>query len=531
VVGRSAQKDWVALIDANGAVQDIVEGHFEVTDYELIDDHTLALLVAGDGERAVYTVDLDRPRPQHLIDADILLSTSQGRVFVVTKDDQGILIDPKSRAQQTFTWTAGSVPVEDNLLFVKDQSVVTRNMRSGNDRPIISHARDWKLRHQSGSVLARTPPRNEVSYAALFTNGEVRNLPDVRGGASIISTTNVGDQVWALVGHNTTNYIGDLAKTDAEADICLLPKSGHVTFATRAAPARFVDRWQKLNDAAAALGGKVQILENHLEPVTVYVALEKVPGGMDHVQMRKHVEAVHARVTSYLGDREIQTEVRFSDGRTGIQRWRRSRLRDRIIVGMGDALVPDPASFDVEVPDLKYDEHDKRARCKGTLVNTQARALEDIHIRCWHGRTPEHVVAKIEPGARHSFEVSNEDIEASQSLQVVLDGERLEVMRSDINARRQKVFELAVQIHDETGLTLYSHDIDEDISLTVEAEAPFVKLSSEEQTKVAADALKRFDGLRAIYEAEKSTLDSMTISVRAMDVSYYFDGKKLERRD
>lgn len=229
LVGRDARNDWVALVADDGAIQDLTYGDLDVIDFELVDDHTIALLAEGEGEPAVYVLDLDRPRPQHLIDADILLSTSGGSVYVVV-DDKGVVIDAKTREQQPFAWSPGAKPNQDGLVYVEGQSVAVRSMRTGEARTLVKEAAPWKVVHQTGSVLARTPPAGGVSRAAVFANGDVRHLPSVRGGASILSTTNVGDQVWALIGHNTSNYVGDLANTPAESEVCLLPASGDVTF-------------------------------------------------------------------------------------------------------------------------------------------------------------------------------------------------------------------------------------------------------------------------------------------------------------
>src|SRR5207244_1239380 len=74
-------------------------------------------------------------------------------------------------------------------------------------------------------------------------------LASLRGNTTVIGAVRVGDRTWALVGHNVANYAGDFGELSTEADVCALPDSGEVSFATRNVPARYADKQQALFDA------------------------------------------------------------------------------------------------------------------------------------------------------------------------------------------------------------------------------------------------------------------------------------------
>lgn len=76
VMLRPGNRWRIVMLEDDGAVQALTPDYLGVIDVEPLDEHTLVFLATGDGAKAVYTLDLDNPRPEYLADAGVLLSTS-----------------------------------------------------------------------------------------------------------------------------------------------------------------------------------------------------------------------------------------------------------------------------------------------------------------------------------------------------------------------------------------------------------------------------------------------------------------------
>lgn len=522
---------WLARIAPDGTVQALTPDELDVIDVEVIDPNTLAVLADGDGARAVYTIELDRPRPHHLIDADILLSTAFGRVFVVS-DETGIGIDWRTGQRQPTFWTKGGSPQGSDLWYVADAGVKAHGMSSRDDRTVVPTRASWDLRHQAGSVLARTPPKDGRSRAVLLSGGAATELPTVVGGASILGTARLGQQIWALVGHNTANYERDLGLTDAEADVCLLPKAAAVSFPTRTIPRRFVGVEDRLRLARAreAADATLQVLDGDGGPTTVYIDLKKESGGADFAKMRARTRELHERVTSILGELEARTLVTFADGRTGVHRWRRDRLRYRTSIGIGDALLSDPRDFDVELRDSNNVKTGDQILCAGTLVNLLDRRLENLEIRCIAGdRTQIIAVSALEPAASHAFsQTFSADEHASPSLQVFAGREPLVVRTMAYEAQAEKVYEIAARVVTETRLVLDEHEVGDELSVNLNAPRDFPQRTDAERLLAATKAFQQLEALRSVYELRPDTPLVLHLQVDLSELVYDFDGQRLE---
>src|SRR5439155_1962268 len=152
-------------------------------------------------------------------------------------------------------------------------------------------------------------------------------LASLRGNTTVIGAVRVGDRTWALVGHNVANYAGDFGELSTEADVCALPDSGEVSFATRNVPARYADKQQALFDAARTFSpdATTQVLDDVRAPPTLFIKTTAGGGGL--TALRTRAREAHEHVASVLADRDVSTELEEPDHRSGRVRWRRDYQR------------------------------------------------------------------------------------------------------------------------------------------------------------------------------------------------------------
>jgi hypothetical protein len=527
VITTIAKTASLVLVDRDHTAQALLPEYLAPVDVEPVDDHTLAVLADGDGPRAVYTLDLARPRPHHLIDAEILLSTWAGRVLTRT-GDTGVALAPDGEQHALSLPIDATHPQGQDAYYVVDSTIHVRRMIGGGDRSLVGDHANWQLVSQPGSVLAFSQPAQNRSEAYLLAGNAARALPVIEGGGAILGVTRLQAQTWALIGHNTTNYNGNLVDTVAETDVCLLPATGTVAFKTRALPKRFADK-AALVGPATPKGATLQILDSADLAPSMYLDVPDT-GGQDLDAMWKHARDVHHSLTVLFGDRELRTEIHFSDSRSAIHRWRRDRLRERAVAGMGDALVSDPADFDLDVENLVDKRDGDRIVCSGTFVNRQARAFDHVDVRCIGGdRVNVISIPHIAPDAsvafEHSFDVKG--TEQTGFFEVVSGREPLEIRDVGAEARIAKAFAVAAKIHDELQLTLSGHQVSATgIAVQFDAPADLATRSEAELTDVAKAAYAECRALRAIYALPtKSDLDISIAIERGK--TYDFDGTTL----
>jgi hypothetical protein len=531
IVLRFVEKsNTLVMVDrAHNTVQSLLPDYLAPVDVEPIDDHTLAVLANGDGPRAVYTIDLDRPRPHHLIDADVLISTWGGRVLVYVDQDL-VSIEANGRKRTLPAPSDSGHPQGQDAYTVVDSTVHVHRMVGGDDRTIIADRRAWKLVNQPGSVLARTPPERGTSYAYLLASNTAKALPAVTGDTSIVGAAQLGAQTWALIGHNTVNYIGDLGDTSGETEVCLLPPSGTIAFKGRFFPKRYADKAELLHAAMPDAHG-MQLLQDVDSPPMLYVDMTEA-GGDDFAGMRARARTVQQKVTSLLGDREVMTEIHYADDRVGIMRWRRDRLRYRASAGMGDALITDATDFDLEVRDLVNRRGLKGKApvvlCSGTFTNVTAKAIEHVAVRCVAGdRVNVISIPSIAPGATAHFDHTFETPDGQDAFFEVVSGrEPLEVRLVENEARLLKVFQLAATVHDETQLTLERHKPAAPMTVQVSAPTKFADKTTEELTAVARTAFQRLLSIGQIYGLPPDPEFTLTIVIE-QGKTYKFDGTEL----
>ncbi len=530
VVLRTIGATWLALVDRGHHVQNLLPGYLAAIDVEPIDDHTLAVLASGDGPRAVYTIDLAEPRPHHLIDADVLLSSSGGRVFVMTKDHTGVSVELATGKRETFELPADAKhPQGEDSWYVDDSRVRVRPMRLGKDHVVVRQPSEWMLINQNGSVLARSRPDKRQSTGFLLSSGVARPLATVHGGGAYAAITTLAGKLWAIIDHNTANFDGDLANTDAEGDVCMVPPAGDVTFPSRSVPLQFADKQKALFDAAekASPGATVQILEMKGSQRMVYLELKETAGS-DLELMRTRARALQHSVTSILGDREIKTVVMFADRRSAIMRWRRDRLGDHAVAGMGDVLLSDLADSDLEVNDLDNEHVGTQIKCSGTLTNARDRALRDIEIRCIGGdRKRVIAIPELGPHASQAFTQTFDVDEDDATFFEVVSGHRpLLVQDAQEEARLQKIFELATAVYRDTQLELVSRKVTEyAATLTLRAAKGFDKLPADERMRAVTTAYAEYKALRGLYDL--GPLAPFKLHIDGGDRYYDFDGDKL----
>lgn len=526
---------WTLVLLAGDLhTQELTPSSLDVRDVEILDAHTVAFLADGVGARAVYVLGLDELKPYHLVDADSLLSASGGRVFA-RKGDDVLVVDVKTRAISKVPYIKKSRPQGASLVQVDGEHVLVHDMLSHETKPVEMAARTWKLVNQGDTTLARTAPSGGRSYAAIVTGNRATALPTIVGGATVMWATELDRRTWALIGHNTTNYLGDVGDTDAETDICALPASGDVTVPTRVVPARYADRAQPLFDALEATSptATLQLRDDDIEPPTVSLHLLKEWGGSDLAAMRKRTRDLDDRITHQLRDREIRTDIMFADRRRAVHRWRRDRQRPQISVGMGDALVSDPEDFDFEVSKLENERKDDNTiTCSGTLRNLTHRALSGVDIKCSGNRNHLIHLDKMEADETRAFsqtfEVS-EDGEAAY-VEVLLDGKPSEPRDTEQEARAMAAFTLASEAFAATGLWLDYHVVrEDDLLVGLMAGVEFLERDAAAQDEVIKAAYDKYTGLREIYGLDAKTPLRARVRVQLSDAAFEYNGTRCVR--
>jgi hypothetical protein len=534
VVRRDIGDDLsLALLDHSGQVRSLLPDFMAPDDAEPIDDHTIAVLARGDAPRAVYVLDLDHPKPKFLIEADVLLSTSGTKVFTL-KDDDGISVDLVTGEQRKFSVTPKLHPQGSDLWYVSDRKLHVRSMTTGADRAIVAPANAWKLVHERGQVLARTSQKDGNSQSLLLRDGAATTLAAVGGGVTVLEATMLGERAWALIGHNTGNYSGDIGDTNAEADVCVIAKSGVTPFSTRSIPERYLPREAAMFASLARLHPEatMQILDGDDDPTTVVIHVPE-RGGMDDEAMRRRARFFHDRVTSILGDREIRTDVEFADRRIARARWRRERLAVRTSAGMGPGMLVDLASYPLELQHRAIAKDGARITCAGTLVNVRPLPLVDVTVRCIDGdRKRVIAIGTLAPGGTAKFAESYEvEDGAEPNLEVFAHDHPIEYLDRVEEDRDRKVFELGVAVYDATQLAIDTQSGDDELLVELSAPADFSDKPEATRLAAVADAYQRLQALRSLYGYDDEMKLTLHVDVKRSTIAYDYDGEKLTLHD
>jgi len=522
----SSQGSILVTVADDGAIVSLSPDMMDVLDVEPLDDHTLAIVAEGDGPRAIYTVSAEAPHPVRVIDAYSVLSTDVGHVYAGVASDV-VMIDVATHTRSTSPLGRHVTPQGRWALTVKDGTVRAQGLLGGQEQRVVVERDAWKLVHQLDTALARTSPnKNDVSRAYLIKDGIATKLPTIAGGATITYAARTDDALWALIGHNAANFAGDFGELSTEADVCMLPDRGEVHFDTRNVPARYALVQHALFDAAAKwdAGAIPQVLDDINEPVTVHLELKDATLDLD--KLRARARDAHARVTSILGDKEIQTELEISDHRVALVRWRREYNRALVVAGMGDALLADPDEVDADVKDLDTTIADGLAHCRGTLVNRRAKDLTDVEIHCMYANDALRVVriATVPANGSASFEETfDADGSEAQGFSATAAGVPLVVRDAAIAATTQADLDVALAAFHDTSLALVDRKPAQD-ALTIDLLAPpdWDDLAADARTKAAADAFERYKEM-----AHGKTL-TLSIMTRVTNTTYTFDGVSLD---
>jgi hypothetical protein len=521
----------LVLIARDGSIQELAPGPWSIDDFEVIDDHTLAVQAQNDAHSAVYTLDLDEPRPKYVCDADTLLSVSKHHVYVIAAG-QGVSVDLNTGARHSFTPTKHFNPLGAEQLEVEDGELRAHSMVDGTVRTLPVPHGEWRLTYMNGEVLARTTVRHGRSDDFLVTTHGVIALPSVLGGTAIFGVAELDGERWALIGHNTSRYGGDLADVPSEADVCLLPESGALTIPTRDVPLRYAASAPALFAAAARLapGSELQVFDDEALPTTVSLALGE-DAGSDFALMRARARVVQRAVTAILRDPEIRTDVTFHDRRRAVFRWWRSLVAGRTYVGMGDAMLQDAEEVGLELRDGTSTHTEGTLRCAGTLVNTSRTTAESLTIRCSPGDR-DHAIPVPALAAGASFHFDRTFATASGDMwaqfELVRGDEQIWYIDANEEALTRKLFDLATRVYASTGLALSEHAISySGITVTLRCAAEFATAKPELRERLAREAYAAYGALRELYPTDHERTLHLTIQVDEHVVTYDYDGHTL----
>jgi hypothetical protein len=531
LVGRHLEGEGgLALIARDGTIQHLTPSTWYVFDFEVIDDHTVAVLAREDGERRVYTLDIDEPRPRYVCDADTLLAVSNHHLYVVD-GGKGVSVDLQTGARGSFTPTKHSYSVGNEQLEVEDGEVRAHSMVDGTVRTLHVPRGEWRLWSMHGAVLARTPVRDDRSDGFLFTTHGVTPMASLLGGTAIFGVAELEGERWALIGNNTSRYGGDLADVLSEADVCLLPESGAVAMPTRNVPLRYAASAPSLLAAASRLapGSELQVFDEYDLPVTVDLGLGE-DAGSDLALMRDRARVVQRAVTSILRDPEIRTHVTFRDRRRAVYRWWRSELAGRTYVGMGDAMLQDRSEVGLELRGGASSYEDQALHCFGTLVNASAVKVAGLTIRCAGGDEDRSLsVPELAAGASFHFDRTFPvPSPVVAKIDVVRGRDQIPYVDAEQEAVARKVLELATGAYARTGLALSEHNVeDKTITVTLRAATEFATATPGLRDQRAHKAFEAYASLRDIYPSKDERDLHLKIEVDNRTLTYEYDGVTL----
>ena len=507
----------LVMVEDGGRIDVLAPPTYDVLDIEPVDTHTLAFIANGNGKRAIYTLSTEHPRPKYLIDADDVLATYDHHVLAGV-DDKVVSIDLATGDRATFPLKPHTTPQGKYALAVKDNGVVAHDVPGDKDLKVVTERGVWHLVHQLDSTLVRAAPQIDVSRAFLVTSGAATPLPNIEGGATIGNAVRVRGKLWAIIAHNTPNYVADFGESITEADVCSLPETGSVKFPTRSVPARYLDKQDAVFRIAREIDHKatIQILDDLGAPTTVHIEVPDKRGDLD--ALRARARALHPRVTSLLGDRDAQTELELADHRSAYVRWSRERLRATVTAGMGDAQLYDPADYDVEVRDLVDTADGEHVHCKGTLANLRDKPLAQVEVRCVAGdrdrviRVPD-LAASATFAFDETFDGESNDV---AGLSVYAGTEPLFARDVDADTHTRALLDMALAAYGDAQLALVEH---KSAAVTLLGPEGFDKQPLEQRERAANAAYERYAGLG------KELV--LTIQVRLSNVTYTFDGVSL----
>ena len=511
----------------DGHMQFVTPDYFDVVDVEQIDPRRFAVLANADGKSAVYLLDLDRPRPTLLFDADVLLSATRTTIYVRI-GDKSYAVDIATGAKEERTVPPKAMPDEEHAYEAVGGKITSRSMRT-NDEPrmLVDDRRDYTLLHQTDSVLARAGKGDE-HFAVWLRGGTATTLPRLRGGTSFVGVTKLGADTWAIVGHNTSNYDGDLYTLTHEGDICLIkPKTIDLEMKSRTLPARYAVKEIEFWAAAAKYPTARWQIFDYMDTPPAVSALFSEDGGDDLDKLRERAREVHKSVTTMFGDPELVTDLAFDDGRTATYRWRRERLKYRATAGIGDAKLWDPAEFDVTVTDL-VDERtdDNKIKCSGKLTNVRTVTLVDLNIRCI-GSDQDRVIpiAKIEPNQTINFSQTFDAKVADVVFVEVFQGrEQLALIDLEVAAKDRALYDFFVKLHGDTRLALREHDFTK--RFYVQLQTPEKQKQSELDLAMVAKAYDTIDKARAQFTLADPEAE-LELHIYVERKNYSWDGVKL----
>ncbi|MBA3503355.1 MAG: hypothetical protein M4D80_17870 [Myxococcota bacterium] len=513
----------------DGYLQSLTPSWFDVSDVEPIDRTNLSILAGADSKTSVYLLDLDRPRPAHLMDADMLLSAVPRSVFA-RHADKGYAVDIATGRREERDVPATAMPDKDLIYFVDDRTVMMRSLRTNEVTKLLDERRDWKLLHQAGAVIARAFA-NKEHHAYLLSNGTATRLPLMIGGTSIVGTSQQGDTLWGLVGHNTANYDGDFVGLAHESDVCMLDvKAGQMQIQTRTLPARYAAKetefWRVVAEKYPTARWQILDGQGYAPSLSAFFAED---GGNDLGKLRDRAREVHKSITSMFGDQELVTELLFEDGRHASYRWRREPLRGRAHAGIGDLKVLDPADFDLDISELVVEKIDnfKRVKCEGKLTNLRTVTLVDLQIRCIAGDLERVIsIEKIEPKQTLAFKQTFEAKVADYLVVEVFRGR--EVMQVRDKAQNDKVqarHDFFVKLHAETGLAERELKIED--QFFVQLQAPAKARVGDVDLDMVKKAYEQIDAGRAVFDIDPELELELELELHIEWKRYAWDGEKL----
>ena len=435
----------------------------EMDHLEVLDDKTAIYAING----GLWVQPLHRAAARLLALADELLGVDGGAAIAI-RDGAVVRIDVATGAERVLPAPPGAVlkafpgaivsSTEQGLALQRDGRAAVDTLLTGSDwstRPGPDAVRAWRKATAAGGAAHLEIAQN--------TAARLDRVPAITGADGVEGVVRLPDGRTAYLVAQDTDRDGDLDGED-ETDLCLAP-AGATTFAVppRRVPRRLAAAEPAIERTAQALGATgwtaIGLLELPL------VRFTGVPHRADQQARWRDARTAAAAVVAATGDPSLRIEIDYADGRKASSAWWAMAHRRTAMAGIGGVMAPDPADYDVVVDELALSRGDgDEITCAGWLTNQTDRPLVDVEVDCVDGSNDEMVPVyptTLRPGGRGRF----------SGTTTAAAGERLEISvhqgagravlahsERGFPARRQRLVDAAVEVHDRTRLRYWDWD-------------------------------------------------------------------------
>lgn len=513
------------VVVARAGNAELVSAHDRIEHLEVLADGATAIYLAAG---ALWRQPLHRVAARRLAAAEALAGLDGDRV--VYWRDGALWSQPAGGGVER----AEAVPdgelvkvLDGAAIVVRADGVAVQPLAGGPARLVLPGT--WEVRPAPDGVRAIRKDGARIE-AAIVTAAGADRLPGVRGGADLVGFVRLPDRrVAYLIGHDTDGD-GELTTGD-EDDLCVGPADAPLAVTPRTAPLRLAAAAPALDRLAADLG-----LTRWRVSGLGEVPLVTFEGGdRRHDQARRWADVgrVGLAVAAATGDPALNVVIEYGDGGRALSEWDASAGARVRWAGTGIALVPDPASYALELQlDTLTRDDDGLVTCAGSLTSRADRPLTDLVIDCVGGDVdiPVPVFPRVvAPGQTARFSGTTAGDPGGvlvASVHRLASGETFLAHEPARAGRYARIAAAAATVLDRTRLTLWDWSGGAEVTLELWAPRDFGEYSSTARELAAAlahELLARVD--RADFLGAPDA--ALVLTIHAGGATWTFDGATL----